>query len=286
MKKLVWIVLTTLIIFFGGLFVRSLNAEEKRGLVGKETCSTCHDVVVKEFQKTSHEQSAMGCEGCHGPGQAHVDGGGDKSKIRKFAELSPVEINDICLSCHNKGTQSHWMGSTHNRRTLSCITCHNPHPKGSNTPHLLRKTEIELCTECHLQQKAQLYNSAHMPLREGKMNCSSCHNPHGSVNPSMLTEHSVNENCYKCHAEKRGPFLWEHAPVRINCDTCHDPHGSMHESMLKVKMPILCQECHVDSRHPSQAHMAPERFSFNKSCLNCHSMIHGSNHPSGVRFMR
>ena len=33
----------------------------------------------------------------------------------------------------------------------------------------------------------------------------------------MLKEASVNDNCYKCHAEKRGPFLWEHPPVRENC---------------------------------------------------------------------
>ena len=93
----------------------------------------------------------------------------------------------------------------------------------------------------------------HMPVREGKMECSSCHNPHGSTNVRLLkTGNSINESCATCHAEKRGPFLFEHAGVSgDSCATCHDPHGSNNDRMLVAKLPFLCQRCHNHTRHPS-----------------------------------
>jgi DmsE family decaheme c-type cytochrome len=133
-----------------------------------------------------------------------------------------------------------------------------------------------------------------MPVREGKMECSSCHNPHGSQNVKLLREgNSVTESCVSCHAEKRGPFLWEHAVVRENCVTCHDPHGSNNDRMLTAKVPMLCQRCHIHSRHPATIYdstavnVSKSNRVVGRACLNCHSQVHGSNHPSaGKVFMR
>ena len=183
------------------------------GYAGMDTCVTCHEDTAKAFQHTPHAGNAQGCEGCHGPGQAHVDGGGDKTKIRVFKTLSPVDSSATCMECHNKGDQKHWMGSTHDSRNIACVACHDPHPKGEVVPKaLLSKPQMVLCTGCHLQKKAQLLRPGHMPMREGKLQCTSCHNPHGTPNDKMLLQTSVNQNCYTCHAEKRGPFLWEHPP--------------------------------------------------------------------------
>jgi len=124
-----------------------------------------------------------------------------------------------------------------------------------------------------------------MPLREGKMTCSNCHNPHGSATEAMLKENSINDTCYKCHAEKRGPFLFEHAPVRENCLSCHDPHGSNTENMLKVSRPRLCAECH-GMGHGSLANGPRTVETFGRSCQNCHTAIHGSNSPSGALLQR
>ena len=105
---------------------------------------------------------------------------------------------------------------------------------------------------CHRDKVAKLDRSGHMPVREGKMECSSCHNPHGSTNVRLLkTGNSINEACASCHAEKRGPFLFEHAGVSgDSCATCHDPHGSNNDRMLVAKLPFLCQRCHNHTRHP------------------------------------
>jgi DmsE family decaheme c-type cytochrome len=254
--------------------------------VGMDTCATCHEDVVTAFKRTPHVAAANTCEACHGSGKAHVDEGGDKSKIRSFKTLSAVQSSAVCQECHNKAGQKHWSGSTHDSRNVACVACHNPHPKGQVTKALLVKPQIELCTTCHLQKRAQLMRSGHMPLREGKLQCTSCHNPHGTPNDKMLLQTSVNQNCYTCHAEKRGPFLWEHAPVRENCLNCHDAHGSISDKLLKVKMPLLCQQCHQTASHPGPAYPGVSRYAFNQGCLACHPAIHGSVHPSGNRFFR
>lgn len=265
-------------------------------------CAECHEDMATPLARTKHGQTkaanwdgAVGCESCHGPGAAHVEAGGTKETIRNPARMPAEEINAACLSCHERGERSHWAGSAHDGRGLSCTTCHSiHHPESPATPLLIKKTEFETCTTCHLKRRASLYRSAHMPMREGQLTCTSCHNPHGSNGPAQLRQFSVNENCYACHADRRTPMLWEHPPVKENCVSCHDPHGSLHPRLLVAKVPRLCQQCHDETRHPTQpysdassgAEFFPNSRMFDRGCGNCHSMIHGSNHPAGVRFMR
>jgi len=271
------------------------------GYADGEVCATCHEDQAKGLALTAHGRTSVGnCEGvtgcqtCHGPGAAHVEEG-DKSKIRVLSALPAAEASAVCLSCHDRGERSHWQGSPHDARGLSCLSCHQIHQQGA--PHsslLATATEFETCTACHLKRKASLLRSSHMPMREALMTCGSCHNPHGSAGPAQLRQDSVNDNCYACHAEKRSPFLWEHPPVKENCLNCHDPHGSLHPRLQIAKMPRLCQQCHDETRHPTQpysdaspgAEFFPNSRMFERGCLNCHSQIHGSNHPAGARWSR
>jgi DmsE family decaheme c-type cytochrome len=256
-----------------------------QGFAGMDACISCHEDTVKSVKATAHGASAASCESCHGNAKEHIAAGGDPSKMRSYKKLSAKEASATCQTCHSNAGQAHFAGSAHDNRDVSCVTCHNPHPKGKPAKGLLSKPQFELCTTCHLQKKAALMRSGHMPMREGKMNCTSCHNPHGNTNDKQLLQSSVNANCYSCHAEKRGPFLFEHAPVRENCLNCHDAHGSIHDNLLKVKQPVLCQQCHIGTRHPGQIHVN-DRYSYAQGCLNCHPTVHGSTHPTGNRFWR
>jgi DmsE family decaheme c-type cytochrome len=275
------------------------------GYAGAEACKGCHEEAYNKFAQTRmgrlflkqarSPRENLACENCHGPGKAHADAGGGKGKggMISFArdDKTPVEVrNQICLDCHAKGNRVFWKGSSHEARDVACTSCHTVMEDHSPRSQLAKATEIETCQTCHLQQaRARQWRSSHMPLREGKMSCTSCHNPHGTVHQALLRETSLNETCYRCHAEKRGPFLWEHAPVGESCANCHDPHGSNHEKMLKVVKPRLCQQCHVESRHPTNPYgldASGLRYTRGASCTNCHVNIHGSNHPSGFAFTR
>jgi len=316
-KPVLWVCLSSAIIVLvctdmeskAAGFAQAPQGGDDSQYVGSEICGTCHVDSMQSWKNTAmgrafldHPKTpleARGCETCHGPGRAHVEGGGDITAIVRFGKessLSAQEQNDTCLQCHEKGARMFWQGSTHESRGLACVTCHQvmkpnipsarfEEPLTGNR-QFVKQTTMEVCFQCHLQRRAQVYRSAHMPFREGKVTCTNCHNPHGTPNPKLLIQSTVNETCYQCHAERRGPFLWEHPPVMENCATCHDPHGSSRPQLLKASAPRLCQQCHIEARHPTTPQLATARFAFNRGCTNCHSQIHGSNHPSGVRFHR
>jgi len=269
--------------------------------VGDEACATCHEAEGKSLSATLHgkaqnvrtpaARTGQTCETCHGPGQKHVDSG-KKEDIKRFNAMNARDVNNACLSCHSKGAHADWQGSMHDARNVSCATCHSVHNPKSDRAQLKTVNVVQTCETCHKQEAMKVKKSGHMPLREGKMECTSCHSPHGSNNVRMLkTGNTINEACASCHAEKRGPYLWEHAAGRENCASCHDPHGSNNDRMLVAKAPMLCQRCHVSSRHPAtiydqmQVTAASNRV-VGRSCVNCHAQIHGSNHPAGAQFLR
>lgn len=267
-------------------------------MLGSDNCKICHSLVTEHFQTNLHygadatrkgDAEVIVCVTCHGDGRNHATRYGDPEAILRFGKESPAsaeEKNAACLKCHEKGIRLYWKGSAHESKSLVCVDCHKIMEPASPQRLFTKATELETCFQCHQQRRAQMQRSSHMPFREGKMKCSDCHNPHGTPNDKLLKEATVNESCYKCHADKRGPFLWEHPPVAENCLNCHEPHGSNHEKLLVVDRPRLCQRCHIESRHPTTPQKAATRFAFNRSCQNCHSQIHGSNSPSGVRFHR
>ena len=276
-------------------------AAQPSGYVGDDTCTACHESEGKSLRASDHGKAQnprtpaaktnQACETCHGPGREHAESG-DKTKIRRFTAMAPREASDTCVTCHNRERQAMWKGSIHDERNLSCITCHSIHSPKSAVAQLKAVSVIDACFTCHKTEVAKMQRSGHMPLREGKMNCASCHNPHGSTNTRLLKVGNwINETCFSCHAEKRGPYLWDHAPVREACNTCHDPHGSNNDRMLVAKLPMLCQRCHIGTRHPSTIYdgvqlAARSNRLINRGCVNCHAQIHGSNSPAGNDFLR
>jgi DmsE family decaheme c-type cytochrome len=271
---------------------------EREGYVGSEQCEACHEGYADGLAGTPHGRSGFdslsshGCESCHGPGEKHLE---DPEAFQpRVTDLSPDEQNAMCQSCHDGQSQFFWQGSEHQARGITCTTCHGVHSYESETSQLKTARAIDQCYTCHKDVRAQTWKRSHHPIREGKVSCSDCHNPHGAQSDRMVNAASINEQCYSCHAEKRGPFLWDHAPVREDCSSCHTPHGSNHLKLQKTSVPYICQQCHSNTRHPGTLYdrtrladgINPANREFNRACLNCHSAIHGSNHPSGWALMR
>ncbi len=274
--------------------------------IGDAVCRGCHVVEASHWDGTVHARAfahprtpaeQRACEACHGPGGKHLASPTDPAGILAFTSGSnaPVEAqNDACLSCHAGGGRIHWTGSRHEMADVACSDCHNPMASESRTSMMRESTVSRTCFGCHPEQRAQFRKRSHMPLLEGKVSCEDCHQPHGSPVDPLLRGDSTNDVCYTCHADKRGPFLWEHAPVRDSCTNCHHPHGSNHVRLLVTTPTLLCQTCHSQLDHPSDlisggnltGGVAPDERALNRGCVGCHVQIHGSNHPSGPLFHR
>ncbi len=287
------------------------SAEERRHYIGEAACVPCHVVETEHWGETVHAEvfrhrprnlrERRSCEACHGLGSAHQADPTRPDGIRSFTKgaSTPVEEqNDTCLACHPGAGRLYWYGSAHQAEGLSCADCHDPMTQRSPTGLLRRENTNETCFTCHPRQRMEFRKRSHMPLLEGKLSCGDCHDPHGTPSKGLLLGDSVNQLCYSCHAEKRGPFLFEHAPVSENCLHCHLAHGSNREQLLTASPPMLCQQCHIQqsirSNHASalmtRGNLAggvqPDDRLMNRGCANCHSRVHGSNHPSGARLQR
>lgn len=228
-------------------------------------------------------QDEQFCYACHGDGFEHFFNIGQ--------DITTDQANQTCLECHSGGERMHWHGGPHEFQDMACIDCHNAH---SNNKRLLRaESQLKLCSSCHQERRVDFHRPYHHPVSEGQMACTNCHNPHGETGPAQLREGDINATCYQCHAEYRGPFLWDHQPVREDCTNCHDPHGSVHPAMLASRPAQVCQSCHITSTaHPGDLLGGEPRgaqgefMAVGQGCLNCHAQIHGSNHPGGAKFRR
>jgi DmsE family decaheme c-type cytochrome len=252
--------------------------------VGSDTCKGCHDEAGKSIEASPHSrigtskkirgEAVHGCESCHGPGAAHVEAGGDKSKIFTFNRAKPEQVTKRCLSCHEANSeQREFMRSTHNENGVTCTSCHSVHH--STREYLLVKKQTQLCFSCHAEQKSDFQKPFPHRVEEGLIQCSDCHNAHGALTVRQLRSTPDQDAvCFKCHSDKRGPFVFEHEPVKVEgCTACHFPHGSTNPRMLTTaRTNSLCLQCHAATA--AIGHTQNTRL---QQCIACHSNIHGSN---------
>lgn len=260
---------------------------------GAELCKDCHEAQYNSYGKSKHSKKGFAnspanksdCMACHREGIAHAEAGGGKGAGGIVAlngkNVSAAAKDAACLSCHASSRKlAFWDMGKHKKSDVACTSCHNIHGK--------KIAQVETCTGCHKDIKRDINRASHHPIVEGKVKCSDCHNPHGTLSHGMITAENTNQLCYKCHADKRGPWLWEHAPVEENCQTCHTAHGSRTAKLLVERQPNLCAECHFTAGGHTTSFAigrsgflgsSPSNRVMARSCTNCHSAIHGSNHP-------
>jgi len=281
--------------------------------VGTETCAACHDAEFKSFSGTKHAKLAgvkdwkdkvQGCEGCHGAGKKHSEDP-TTANIISFKNKNSKLISETCLACHaGKEEHNNFRRGEHWRNNIGCTDCHTAHgathdpsKAGSVTfvgdvtrqnPNIatslmLKSSEPQLCLKCHTEMKSQFSKPFHHKVLEGAMKCSDCHNPHGGFETKQTRlSLGADSACIKCHTDKQGPFVFEHAPLKIEgCAACHTPHGSSNPKMLKrSQVRQLCLECHSSITQqfapdvPSFHNQAVLRY---QNCTICHAAIHGSN---------
>jgi DmsE family decaheme c-type cytochrome len=294
----------------------------------RELCRGCHTPYVETFEASIHGKrghprtpaSAGDCTSCHGQGVIdHAKKGGGKAGpgMRTFSKKTPSEERSgVCQTCHASNRHlAFWESGMHRKNNVACNDCHalhatpgkgatvalvTPNPNVAPYQTTVRTLEYETCNSCHRVIRNQLLKPSHHPIIEGRITCSDCHNPHGALSRAMVKAESIPQLCTSCHAEKRGPFIWEHPPVEENCLTCHNAHGSNHARLLQEKLTFLCQDCHDAAKHPGTIYSgnqgfrpippatAPSNRLIVRGCVNCHFHVHGSNAPAmrGKFFLR
>lgn len=290
---------------------------------GADTCLSCHEdsatfgltrvfanshgrpaVHGSPFSTSDNSAPAgLQCEACHGPIGDHGRQVLGEDEIRQpmlnFAGKQNASArlqNGMCLQCHDDHETSRWDGSAHDLADVACADCHQIH---ASIDLVQRRTnQIEVCEDCHTDVIADVYKRSSHPMRPGFVGsnplvCADCHEVHGSDGDALTAGTSLNDTCFNCHAEKRGPFLWEHGPAAEDCSICHVPHGSNQKALLVRRPPQLCQGCHSAAGHrniPQLTDQLPpgttSEFLLANACMNCHTEVHGSNHPSGDRLRR
>ncbi len=286
-----------------------------RTLTGTEACAHCHRLSVEGVSKSVHADNSQlrgaaeiaeagvgtNCDVCHGSSKAHADAelaaeyadtkNPDAKKLIFDFEAkttTPEMVNTRCLTCHASGPDHfNSANSFHRQNEISCIDCHSPH-HGDRNDKLLVKAQPDLCYTCHLEQKSQFNMPFRHRVNEGLVLCTDCHNQHGTggvwesssgLTRQVRTSASGDVVCFKCHADKQGPFVFEHTAVKTEgCAACHIPHGGANLHMLKYSnVGLLCLSCHTASAFGHAPLMDPQMATNQNACPLCHTQIHGSN---------
>ena len=295
-----------------GLFALTATARAAMDAEASSLCQACHEEHQLQMAGHKHSVSAdprtPSCVSCHGASDKHAENPAEVKPDKRFKGKDALRGNDAsaaCLTCHEKDYgRVVWATSPHPSADVACTSCHKAHV--SRDPVLAKATEPSVCYTCHQAQRTQVNLASRHPIAEGKMGCSDCHEVHGSAGPKLVKKDSTNDTCYTCHAEKRGPFVHPHQPVTEDCASCHNPHGSSVSRMLTARAPILCQQCHTPHVAGSVGALGgqpgvfppavPGQFQSEvtatsggknvvnmwqaRSCLNCHTQVHGSNNPA------
>ena len=319
MFKPVWALVAAMVLLVGVSHAVAADAEPAKTRVvadnvkaGDARCTRCHSDVngdeidnypVLPIATTKHGTRADSrtptCVSCHGESEKHLKQEGkvralpDMPYGKKMVSNNPVAHNKACLNCHEGDKLMHWGASIHSRRDVACSDCHQMHVTHDRAT--TREKISASCMSCHKDKRAQFERPNHHPVPEGKMTCVDCHNPHGSAGPKLMVRDSINETCYSCHMQYRGPFLWNHQPVTQDCALCHNPHGTAAPALLKQRAPFLCQQCHEPTSHrgnlpgitgtgaTAYGNASGSRaLTQGRGCVNCHNNIHGGSNPTNA----
>lgn len=274
--------------------------------IGTDRClEACHyhDKIRRFFDaSTMGAQLSPGsgmpvvdCESCHGPGSLAVEGitHGKVEEDRKQGKRTccnnemlldldclPAGAKSlICLKCHTSHALfnlHNWNASAHAQNDVSCSDCHPVHvgPDLTTKP----KDVAARCFSCHPESRIEFTLPSHHAVLEKRIFCNDCHEPHGSITEKQLKKATLKETCAQCHAEKAGPFTYEHADNTENCSLCHEPHGSVNNNLLVVRQPFLCLQCHASHRLNTTDNY--RKGASHTRCTDCHSRIHGTDLPS------
>jgi predicted CXXCH cytochrome family protein len=212
---------------------------------------------------------------------------------------------ESCATCHAEVAQD-FKYADHANTVLArmddleigaCEACHGPgslhiEAGGGRGVHIINPgRNPEPCYQCHLEIKSAFTLQHRHPLREERLSCIDCHDPHGEdiFKSKGMFVGRENEVCAQCHQEQTRPFVFEHEAMRDGCITCHNPHGSINDKLLAERDSNLCLKCHAQLASPNTVVIGDFEHTSRVAegtcwSAGCHTAVHGSNISSSLRY--
>jgi tetratricopeptide (TPR) repeat protein len=199
-------------------------------------CMFCHnaypqlaegaDLYGRETLFPRDLPQGINCQRCHGPGSQHVELAGrgqDATGIRKAivnpAHLSPDRQMDVCQQCHLETTSDELPQAVRRfgrgvytfrpGEALADYMVYFDHAPGTG-----HDDKFEINGSAY-----RLRKSACFLRSEGRLVCTTCHNPHRTPKGTEAVRH-FRESCQKCHSTVQ---LSNHPGPESDCVRCHMP---------------------------------------------------------------
>ncbi|MCK9275080.1 MAG: hypothetical protein M0P57_08315 [Syntrophales bacterium] len=208
-----------------------------------------------------------------------------------------------CTMCHSEMVRDFKMTNhghlflTDSEGLQGCESCHGAGSQhvnagGGRGVHIINpERNPKPCFRCHLSVKAEFHFRYHHPLRESRIACTDCHDPHGEdiYRPRKAFADGINATCRRCHREQARPRVFEHEALREGCTVCHNPHGSISSKLLDERDTNLCLKCHGQIASPGLVVLGSfnhTNFLTRGTCwsMGCHTAAHGSDVNAHFRY--
>lgn len=178
------------------------------------------------------------CQRCHGPGSDHVaaarQGKGPKeiqAAIVNPARLTPQRENEICLQCHLETTSMQLPGSIM-RFGLSVFSYRAGQPLSDyilyfdHAPGTGYDDKFEFVSAPYRLRKSACFTAS-----EGRLTCTTCHDPHQEPSPEELQQRT-DRACLKCHESRIAALVSRSAHTESrDCATCHMPRRQSQDAI-------------------------------------------------------
>ncbi|MFK7924665.1 MAG: RecX family transcriptional regulator [Bacteroidia bacterium] len=215
--------------------------------IGQE-CMSCHtghnEYVAGSKNKFKKVSLGIGCEKCHGPGSAHVQKARNGNMGEDGIDYSIVNPNnlaiqeqfDVCQQCHLQGVNVYRQGKS--------IADFRPGQALTEVMDIFIEAQQDKGAFGIASHAERLQSSPCFMESAGKLNCTTCHNPHKSI--SVTDPKRYIRSCNNCHTPEKVNLCSASAELQMtkagDCVSCHMPQGgtrdiphvSFHDHKIRV----------------------------------------------------
>ncbi|MCX6273571.1 MAG: NapC/NirT family cytochrome c [Bacteroidetes bacterium] len=291
-----------------------VNTKHNLSVSGPGSIKSTSESEICIFCHTPHSDKAKApLWNRRDPGSTYILYNSSTSSTLHATTGQPDGASQLCLSCHD-GTIA--LGSVLSRPTeISFARGISTMPEGKtrlgkdlSNDHPVSFTFNSSLSAVNTELKDPSGLTGLVKLSGGKLQCTSCHDPHKNLTYDFLVATTENSTlCLNCHQINnwafsshrnstatwtgRGPNPWTHTPESFNtvsknaCENCHSPHnaGGKAQLMNYHVEESNCLTCHSGSVASGGRNIQVQLSKTYKHNVNAYTGIHDPGEPALVR---